>query len=580
MAGARVYFTSIDTQGKGNLWVTDGTAAGTTQVRTIAGGASGLYPGSYVINGGSVYFRGTDNAGLFALDVTTNGVTELQPANAGASLGVFPKGTVAYAGKLYFQGQDAAGHYTLWSSDGTSAGTAEVPIAGLNDASFYPGNLTPFAGKLAFSGSPSTVSTGLYLTDGTSAGTAKVQITNASFVGLQIHTMASLGAKLVFEGTDAAFHNVLYVSDGTAEGTTELTVPGLNPTGGYPAPAGLASFGTKAAFTAADSAGKYGIWITDGTVAGTFELPGLYGNSYGAPMASFAGGRLAVVANDANGVSRLWITDGTAAGTAALQVAGASPAGLSPHGLMAMGNDILFDGVTASGARGLFISDGTSAGTTFVKAGINLIAGNIGTDAAALGGTVAYTDTVTGISATAVADIYTGPVSYLQSQYVWSGNDSVALRADAPNTFLKGGAGGDALQVAGGNNVLDGGGGSNFLIGGTGSDGGADTFFVDGRGGVETWSTIVNFHQGDQATIFGFHSGLSTMPYTASDGAAGYQGLTIHSELNGVGTGILGSMTFTGIDQATADAHFSITSGTLLPGTPAAIDYLLIQYNR
>ena len=125
-----------------------------------------------------------------------------------------------------------------------------------------------------------------------------------------------------------------------------------------------------------------------------------------------------------------------------------------------------------------------------------------------------------------------------------------------------------------GTNVLDGGGGSNFLVGSTGADGGTDTFFVDCRAGVETWSTIVNFHPGDSATIFGFHDGISTRPYTAVDGAGGYQGVTIHSEIDGPGTGILGSMTFAGVSQATAEARFAVSAGRLPDGT----GYLLIHY--
>ena len=187
---------------------------------------------------------------------------------------------------------------------------------------------------------------------------------------------------------------------------------------------------------------------------------------------------------------------------------------------------------------------------------------------------VHFTDAVTGGVGSAATTAYSGPVAGLQHQYIWSGGDAVAVAAGAPNTFLKGGAGGDALQVAGGSNVLDGGGGSNFLIGGTGADGGADTFFVDSRGGVETWSTIVNFHLGDYATVFGFHAGLSTRGVVASDGAAGYTGYTIHSEIDGAGTGIKGSMTFAGVDQATAAAHFEFTTGTLAGN----IDYLLIHY--
>ena len=189
-------------------------------------------------------------------------------------------------------------------------------------------------------------------------------------------------------------------------------------------------------------------------------------------------------------------------------------------------------------------------------------------------GAVLVTDTSTNTSSTASGDDYAGPVDFLQRQYIYAGDHNVAIAAALPNAFLKGGSGGDALLAQGGNNVLDGGGGSNFLIGASGDDGGRDVFFVDSRGSVETWSTIVNFHLGDYATIFGFHDGVSTRPATASDGAAGYAGFTIHSEIDGRGTGIKGSMTFAGIDQATAAAHFEYTTGTLAGGT----DYLLIQY--
>ncbi len=193
---------------------------------------------------------------------------------------------------------------------------------------------------------------------------------------------------------------------------------------------------------------------------------------------------------------------------------------------------------------------------------------------------LSYTDTATGMRGTAVSDIYSGPVAGLQRQYIWPSTDGVAIRCTAPDVFLHGGAGADALTVSAGSNVLDGAGGSNFLVGGAGFDGGNDTFFVDARGGAVTWSTIVNFHVGDTATIFGFHAGVSTQPWTGSEGAVGYNGLTLHSETKGAGTGIDVSLTFTGTNPATADARWSITTDTLQPGTAGATDYLMIQWNR
>ncbi len=179
-----------------------------------------------------------------------------------------------------------------------------------------------------------------------------------------------------------------------------------------------------------------------------------------------------------------------------------------------------------------------------------------------------------GTSTAVAGEVYTGPVNYLQHQFIWPSADKAAILATVSNVFLKGGTGDDALQVSGGNNVLDGGSGSNFLTGASGLDGGHDTFFVDSRSGVETWSTLVNFHQGDSATVFGFHAGLSTMPLTALAGAAGYQGVTLNSEINGPGTGVQSSITFAGIDQGSAAAHFDFTTGTLQGGT----DYLLIHF--
>jgi len=166
-----------------------------------------------------------------------------------------------------------------------------------------------------------------------------------------------------------------------------------------------------------------------------------------------------------------------------------------------------------------------------------------------------------GGSGLATGDGYTGPVDYLQRQYIWPGAGGVAMSANVPNVFLHGGPADDALQVSGGNNVLDGGAGSNFLVGANGADGGNDTFFVDGRGGNVTWSTLVNFRHGDNFTLFGFVDGVSTRPFTDADGVTGYQGATIHSELGGAGMGVNGSVTFAGISLADAQAKFTVSAG-------------------
>lgn len=136
---------------------------------------------------------------------------------------------------------------------------------------------------------------------------------------------------------------------------------------------------------------------------------------------------------------------------------------------------------------------------------------------------VAITDTTTGVSTQSPGTPYTGPVSGLDWQMINLTPDNINVSAMVPNMFLHSGAGNDALAVASGTNVLDGGSGSNFLVGGTG----LDTFFTDARSlTAPVWSTVVGFHPGDAATLFGPGAELS---WANAQGAPGYTGLTLHS---------------------------------------------------
>ncbi len=173
----------------------------------------------------------------------------------------------------------------------------------------------------------------------------------------------------------------------------------------------------------------------------------------------------------------------------------------------------------------------------------------------------ALMDTVTGAASTAAGTAYSGPVNYLQQQYLWAGQDSVNISANVADVFLQGGSGNDALSASAGSNVLDGGTGSNFLTGATGADGGADTFFVDGRGSGSTWDTLVNFHVGDAVTLWGFVPGQSTMNWDGVQGASGYQGATLTASFPGRAAS--GTVTFAGVSLADAQSNFTSSTGTV-----------------
>ncbi len=164
-------------------------------------------------------------------------------------------------------------------------------------------------------------------------------------------------------------------------------------------------------------------------------------------------------------------------------------------------------------------------------------------------------------------DRYTGPAmaaggERIHFEYLLPYTTDDVLVGTRFNDFFNMGYGDDTVDAKEGNDVIDGGTGSNFLTGGAGTD----IFFSDGRGAGPawgtTWSTITDWQAGEQLSVWGWTPGTSRIVAWVQAGAAGYEGITMHADLNGDGT-IDTSVTFTGI-----------TSQSQLP-TPQEFDGVL-----
>ena len=180
-------------------------------------------------------------------------------------------------------------------------------------------------------------------------------------------------------------------------------------------------------------------------------------------------------------------------------------------------------------------------------------------------------DTTTGVSSIAAGEAYAGPVLGLQNQYIYLGADNLNISAVVPNSFIRGGPGLDAIDVSavGGTNVLDGSTGSNFLVGGTGND----TFFVDDRAATaDIWSTVVNFHAGDAATIFGVTPTGFALDYEDGQGAVGATGMTLHAIAAGKP---IASITLAGYTKADLGGRLGVSFGTETNGD----NYMFIKGN-
>ncbi len=229
---ARAVFTGSDIHGHVQLWVTDGTSAGTSELIVEGAASSGLV-------GSDPYFAILNGKALFVGD----------SANSGSS---------------------------VWATDGTAAGTIQLTKLRdpFNDTPLFPSNITVLGTKALFTGNDPNGPSDLWVTDGTSAGTRSLKVRGANSFGLfedgsTPPDLTALGQKLLFAGVDAGENTNLWVTDGTTGGTHELKPAGESAGSLYPR--GITVFGDHALLSGIGVTGVT-LWVTDGTVAGTRPL--------------------------------------------------------------------------------------------------------------------------------------------------------------------------------------------------------------------------------------------------------------------------------------------------------------------
>jgi hypothetical protein len=139
------------------------------------------------------------------------------------------------------------------------------------------------------------------------------------------------------------------------------------------------------------------------------------------------------------------------------------------------------------------------------------------------------------VSGYTLPEIFTGDASLnLQYQLIEAADNAVVIGSQY-NDFIKlasTNSQGKAVNGGGGNDVIDGGVGSTFITG-SGTSANSTTYFLDGRAPGISWSTITDFKLDvDKVTIWGFVKGVSSVDTSFAnfntDGAGGYEGLTLH----------------------------------------------------
>jgi ELWxxDGT repeat protein len=401
--GTRAFFKGYDSSFHVGLWVTNGASGGTSELAVANAYSGGLFSSvtdpSFTVLGSKTFFQGYDSnahLNLWVTDGTSVGTSELQVAGAN-SLGLFAASTnpsfTVLGTRVLFEGYDTGAKRGLWVTDGTGAGTSEVQVNGAYSSGLFTlgdPHFTVLGGKALFAGTDSSAHRNLWVTDGTTAGTSELTPGGSYSIGL-LYSLGDpyftiLGNKVLFKGWDSSAHLNLWVTDGTTAGTSELTVSGAYASGllyhnaQYTVDPDFTLFGSKALFVGEDVSGNFNIWSTDGTSAGTNELTAVGANSHGLfyngsiyaiSDLTVLGGKALFAGFDSNGHINLWVTDGTSGGTSELTVTNADPSGLFYNNGTALnpdftvvGNKVLFEGYDVNGHVNLWVTDGTATGTS------------------------------------------------------------------------------------------------------------------------------------------------------------------------------------------------------------------------
>lgn len=371
-----VFFTAFNPTSGTELWKTDGTPDGTVLVKDIRPGSASSTPTGLTNVNGVLFFRaneGVNGEELWKSDGSADGtvlVKDIRPGSANSGV----RNLANVSGQVFFLATDGASGEELWKSDGTSAGTVLVKDINAGSGNSSPQDFLDRNGTLFFRANSGNQ---LWKSDGTAAGTELVAVVGSGASGQT--KLTEINGTLYFRGSAGGVGEELWKSDGTAAGTAVVKNASYGNAGEYSTPRELTDVNGVLFFNGSDGINGAELWKTDGTSGGTVLLkdirPGSSG-SYPYNLISY-NGILYFRANDGVNGDELWRSDGTTAGTFMLKNIAAGNGYSSPTNF-AVANGILFfranDGVNG---LELWKTDGTAAGTVMVR---NIAAGSSGSN--------------------------------------------------------------------------------------------------------------------------------------------------------------------------------------------------------
>ncbi|NOK38759.1 HYR domain-containing protein, partial [Corallococcus exercitus] len=369
----RLYFLAVLPGASGalihDLWVTDGTAAGTRSVQEeLLPPDTHVDPASLRATPHRLFFTASSpgmGRELWTSDGTREGTHVTRELNPGRLDGVGYQAPVFVIGESVLFSSAGMGEteFDLWKSDGTEAGTVPVKDIFPGIHSSRPGNFVRVNDTIFFvAEGPEGME--LWRTDGTGAGTALVRDIRPGTGHSVPLQLTAVGGTLYFTAEDGQHGRSLWKSDGTEAGT--VMVAEFVPSGGTPNLHHFTALGNTLLFLVSGTSSGVELWRTDGTEGGTLPVKTLpRGILDGPPGVTLVpvGPRAFLVGQGGGSGDSLWVTDGTAAGT--VRIPRPTESGLETvRGFTPFEGGLAFIVTTALGASELWHTDGTLAGTS------------------------------------------------------------------------------------------------------------------------------------------------------------------------------------------------------------------------
>ncbi len=362
--GNTLFFTAQESPNYGDIELFKCKGSSISRVKDIWAGAAGSsQPTNFYTWNGKLYFSANDNIvgrELWVSDGTASGTSLLKDVNNG-TLGSGISSIAEYKGGVLFNANEPGFKDELWRSSGDSSRTKLVKDIGTNSPySSAPRKLTNVGGKVFFTTEPYSSYGDHFYSDGVNV----TEVTTSSSYYGQADNWTSFNGKTYFTWNQSGFYPDLYYVTPTNYGSKVMTLD-ISKLGDKVG--NLTVFRDQLFFSASDGTSGTGVELYKASKSNSVSLVKDIYSSYYSSNPSYltvldTAQMLFSAGNNTYG-TELYTTDGTTAGTKLLKDILTGAGGSSPSNLKKFGKYVYFSANTASTGRELYRTDGTASGT-------------------------------------------------------------------------------------------------------------------------------------------------------------------------------------------------------------------------